>query len=174
MDSIPHHLFVRDCCGTPCRFALDTELPNLLQDVEERIKAGGGKVEDHRKPDCCDCRIHLVDPKSRLLPNKDDGDVFSINYVKDCVEAKKLLENLVDYRVNPRSIFENYDPMKMLMGRQKWCELSRKLSAKIRSPTKTLILEEDSDIDDEVTLKAPVPMFSNVEDIRKNTLKAAV
>ena len=116
----------------------------------------------------------MVDPKSRLLPNKDDGDVFSINYIKDCVEAKKLLENLADYRVNPRSIFENYDPMKMLMGQQKWCELSRKLSAKIRSPTKTLILEEDSDIDDEVTLRAPVPMFSNVKDIRKNTLKAAV
>lgn len=174
MDSIPHHLFVRDCCGTPCRFALDTEPPNLLQEVEEWIKAGGGKVEDHRKSDCCDCRIHLVDPKSRLLPNKDDGDVFSINYIKDCVEAKKLLENLADYRVNPRSIFENYDPMKMLMGQQKWCELSRKLSAKIRSPTKTLILEEDSDIDDEVTLRAPVPILSNVEDIRKNTLKAAV
>ena len=37
MDSIPHHLFVRDCCGTPCRFALDTEPPNLLQEVEEWI-----------------------------------------------------------------------------------------------------------------------------------------
>ena len=37
MDSIPHHLFVRDCCGTPCRFALDTEPPKLLQEVEEWI-----------------------------------------------------------------------------------------------------------------------------------------
>ena len=172
MDSISHHLFVRDCCGTPCRFALDID-DHLIQ-IHEWIIAGGGSVEDYQTPDCCDCRIHLIDPKSKVLPNKDEGDVFSINYIKDCVEANRLLSNLQEYRVNPRSIFEDYEPMKILMGAQKWCDLSRKLSARIRSPKKTQIIEDEGDIDDEIALKAPVANLTNVEDIRKKTFLASV
>ena len=116
----------------------------------------------------------MIDPESRILPDKNEGDVFNANYVKDCANEEKLLSNLNEYKMNPRSIFEEYDPMMILRGRQKWCDLAKRLSAKIASPEKSQIIEEDSDFEDEVTLRKPIPVAPKVDDIRKKTLiKAA-
>ena len=176
MDLIPRQLFTRDCCGNPCIFATDIKDKELQVKIHEWIEMGGGIVENYKKPDSCDCRILLVDPESRFLPKIDDGDVFDANYIKDCVEAKRLLPNVTDYRKNTRTIFEKYDPMEILMGKLKWSDLSRKLSAKIRSPRKGQIVEEEnSDIDDEVVLNMPVNIpKENVSAIRNATLKKAV
>lgn len=171
---IPKYLFVQDHSGAPCCFALDIKEKEFQIKIQEWIRAGGGIVKDPRKLDPDDCSIRLIDPESRILPDKNEGDVFNANYVKDCANEEKLLSNLNEYKMNPRSIFEEYDPMMILRGHQKWCDLAKKLSAKIASPEKSQIIEEDSDFEDEVTLRKPVPVAPKVDDIRKKTLiKAA-
>ena len=167
---IPKYLFVQDHSGAPCCFALDIKEKEFQIKIQEWIRAGGGIVKDPRKLDPDDCSIRLIDPESRILPDKNEGDVFNANYVKDCANEEKLLSNLNEYKMNPRSIFEEYDPMMILRGHQKWCDLAKKLSAKIASPEKSQIIEEDSDFEDEVTLRKPIPVAPKVDDIRKKTL----
>jgi hypothetical protein len=122
--------------------------------IGRMIREGGGILEDPRMPDKAGYRFHLVEPKAILLPHKDDGDFFSVNYIDDCYSAGKLLPNLIDYRVNNRSIYENYEPLRVLLGFMKWTDVPRTLSTHVRSPTKG-VEEETSDIDEEV-LVAPI------------------
>ena len=172
-----HKLFCRNMWGEPCRFSLDLVQKDLQRKITNWIRMGGGTIEDKRKNDTTDSRIMLVDGESVMYKNRSEIDVFSVQYIEDCVANKKLLPNLKDYRVNSRSIFEDYEPTKVLMGKLKWSDINRKFSAELKSPRK-LIFEEDeiSDIDDEVVLKAPVAKIgsstnSSSTGMRKVTVK---
>ena len=170
-ESISPELFTRDCCGTPCRFALLIHEKELESKLKELIREGGGTTEDHKRPDSCDCRLLIVDPDA--IYNKDDGDAFSAKYILDCAEAKKLIGDLSSYRVNKRSNFEEYNPIDILMGKRKWSDLSRTLSAKIRSPRKELVEEEVSDIDDDAVIHAPVRKVSTTSTRSSNIFATA-
>ena len=141
--------------SSPCRFGL---FPNDRSDAElvTKIREGGGVVEDPRTPDTSGHRICFVDPRALVLPNRDDGDVFSINYIHDCVSANELKLNLMEYRVNTRSIYEKYEPLKIFLGMMTWSEIPRKFSCITRSPQKSSVVEEEvSDIDDDIVQMNP-------------------
>jgi len=174
-------LFIRGPSGAPIRFGLDLKNSEFRVKVIEWIKAGGGTVDNS---DRNDCRIKLLEKECRVLPHRDDGDVFSANYIEDCVKENKLL-NVGEYRLNRKTIFEDYDPMEIILGKKKWSDLSRKLSAKVRSPRKpdnaveveepkNVVEEADDDveeastIDEEITFKEQsMKPTQNMENIRK-------
>ena len=174
-------LFVRGPSGEPIRFGLDLKNAEFRAQVMGWIREGGGTVDNTD-----DCRILLMESESRSLPDKNDGDVFSANYIKDCVKENELLNigEYVDepgygknfkYRLNRKTIFEDYDPMDIVKGKKKWSDLSRKLSAKIRSPRKPDIAVEEilSDADEKVIFKKKsAEPDQNVND-KKLTLNSA-
>ena len=70
---IPKYLFVQDQSGAPCCFALDIKEKEFQIKIQEWIRAGGGIVKDPRKLDPDNCSIRLIDPESRILPDKNEG-----------------------------------------------------------------------------------------------------
>ena len=80
-------LFIRGPSGAPIRFGLDLKNAEFRVKVIEWIKAGGGTVDNS---DRNDCRIKLLEKECRVLPHRDDGDVFSANYIEDCVKENKF------------------------------------------------------------------------------------
>ena len=88
-------LFVRGPSGEPIRFGLDLKNAEFHAQVMGWIREGGGTVDNTD-----DCRILLMESESRSLPDKNDGDVFSANYIKDCVKENELL-NIGEYVDEP-------------------------------------------------------------------------
>ncbi len=165
-------IFVKSRCIDACKFALDIEGDKELEvATTELIRKGGGTIEDKRTPDTCGSRILLVHPESPKYKGSkgqhcdelSGKDVFSAYFIKDSVNAGKLVD-LSKYRVNKRSIFENYDPLKVLLGIQKWEDLKQTFSTIIRSPRSggrsDLYEEHISDIDEDKEMAAPVTQVS--------------
>ena len=52
--------------------------------------------------------------------------MFDCRYVEHCVQEGMLLSNLRDYRINTQSVYEDYDPFDILLGRRKWSDVPEK------------------------------------------------
>ena len=76
---------------------------------------------DRYRPSERDHLIRLVLPEEITLRRGED--VFRCSYVHDCIREDKLLPNLIEYRVNRNSIFADYDPFDVLVGRKKWIDI---------------------------------------------------
>ena len=44
------------------------------------------------------------------------------------MRENKLKENLIEYRINKKLFFEEYDPMDILLGNKKWNDLTKRIS----------------------------------------------
>ncbi|XP_069680899.1 uncharacterized protein [Periplaneta americana] len=83
--------------------------------IRDMITAGGGEVVSNPG----DYGITLIPPNVALIGN---DEVFSIDFIKDCCAANKLLD-LKPYRLNDESRFsDDFDPMAVLLKLQTWEE----------------------------------------------------
>ena len=106
--------------GNPVFFSL--ALISRRSELRTLVTKHGGVLQDPGIRDDTGIRISLVDPG---LVNQDPNkDLFDMKYVQDCVEAKMLLPNLRDYRVG-ESVFQDYDPFKVLRGEVTWDKIQR-------------------------------------------------
>ena len=142
-------LFTDRLSGEPFQFCVDIDDAERRQEIVSDIQDFGGVVLD--SPEGQERRIKLVDPNSRKIYAKEDGDIFSFKFVEECVAQGGLPESLVPYRVNFKSIYEEYEPMDILLGKTKWSDLPKTFSARVRNDDNEDI--ELSDIEDENVLK---------------------
>lgn len=54
-------------------------------------------------------------------------DSFDYKYIKHCVTKKRILPNLINYRVNRNSLFKDYDPISVLTREIKWSDVPRRI-----------------------------------------------
>ena len=142
-------LFTDRLSGEPFQFCVDIDDAERRQEIVSDIQDFGGVVLD--SPEGQERRIKIVDPNSRKIYAKEDGDIFSFKFVEECVAQGGLPESLVPYRVNFKSIYEEYEPMDILLGKTKWSDLPKTFSARVRNDDNEDI--ELSDIEDENVLK---------------------
>ena len=76
---------------------------------------------DRYPPSERDHLIRLVLPEEMAL--RGGEDVFRCSYVYDCIREDKLLPNLIEYRGNRNSVFVEYDPFDVLVGKKKWTDI---------------------------------------------------
>ena len=98
-----------------------------LESIRKHIWKGGGKVEDPGKvSDESGHRICLFDPTAYIRPK--DKDIFDYQYILDCVKENILKENILDYRINKKSMYEKYDPIEILLGVKTWKDINKRIS----------------------------------------------
>ena len=118
-------IFIQPLSGTPLTFGIKSA--NIYNSIKTIIWKSGGKVEDPESIlDTSSHRIDLFDPDSIIRPK--GKEIFSFQYVLDCVRENKLKENLIEYRLNKKLVFEEYDPMDILLGNKKWNDLKKRTS----------------------------------------------
>ena len=117
-------IFIQPFSGAPVVFGVRSG--RELESIRINIWRGGGKVEDPEKvPDTTGHRITLFDSIAMIRPK--DNDIFNYYYIVDCVRDNVLKKNLIDYRINTKLVYEEYDPMDVLLGYKKWEDLNKKL-----------------------------------------------
>ena len=94
-----------------------------LEEVRRHIINGGGVVENVDQVDATGNRITISDPRALIRPP--GQDIFSYQYIRDCLRDNMLRENLAEYRIN-KSVYEYYDPLDILLGHKKWQDLSKR------------------------------------------------
>ena len=151
-SEIRFDLFADELSGAPFHFNVDVDDVECRHKIVNAIQKFGGVVTN--SPEDQEHRITLVDPDSRKIYKKENGDIFSFKFIEECAAKSQLPESLVPYRVNFKSIYEEYEPMDILMGRAKWSSLPKTWSGKVRSSANDNSEDiELSDIEDENVLK---------------------
>ena len=118
-------LFIQPSSGIPLTFGIKSA--KIFDSIKALIWKSGGKVEDPEKVlDNAGHRIDLFDPNSIIRPK--NREIFSFQYILDCVHDNKLKEDLIEYRLNKKLIFEDYNPMDILLGNKRWDSLSKRIS----------------------------------------------
>lgn len=118
-------IFIQPLSGAPVVFGIRSGRD--LESIRMHIWKGGGKVEDPRTiSDTTGQRITLFDPNALIRPK--NKEIFDYKYILDCVRENVLKENLIDYRINKKLVFEDYDPMDILLGNKKWNDLKKRIS----------------------------------------------
>ena len=118
-------IFIQPLSGAPVVFGIGSGRD--LENIRMHIWKGGGKIEDPRKiSDSTGHRITLFDPNALIRPK--NNEIFNYNYILDCVRDNALKENLIDYRINKKLVFEDYDPIDILLGKKKWTDLKKRIS----------------------------------------------
>ena len=118
-------LFIQPLSGIPITFGVKSA--KIFDSIKALIWKSGGKVEDPEKVlDSAGHRIDLFDPNSIIRPK--NKEIFSFQYILDCVQDNKLKEDLIEYRLNKKLIFEDYNPMDILLGNKRWDSLSKRIS----------------------------------------------
>ena len=132
-------IFIQPLSGAPVVFGIRSGRD--LESIRMHIWKGGGKVEDPGKvTDTAGHRITLFDPNAVIRPK--DKDIFDYQYILDCVRDNVLKENIIDYRINTKLVYEDYNPMDVLLGHKKWEDLNKRISLLDQTGTE----EECSDI----------------------------
>ena len=145
-------LFSDEHTGDPFQFNVDIDDVECRHKIVKAIQKFGGVVTD--SPEEKERRIRLVDPDSRKIYRKEDGDIFSFKFIEECVAKGQLPESLVPYRINFKSIYEEYEAMDVLLGRIKWSNVPKTWSGKVRMSANDNSEDiELSDIEDENVLK---------------------
>ena len=118
-------IFIQPLSGAPVVFGIRSGRD--LESIRMHIWKGGGKVEDPAKvADTTGHRITLFDPNAVIRPK--DKDIFDYQYILDCVRDNALKENIIEYRINTKLVYEDYDPIDVLLGHKKWEDLNKKMS----------------------------------------------
>ena len=118
-------LFIQPLSGIPITFGVKSA--KIFDSIKALIWKSGGKVEDPEKVlDSGGHRIDLFDPNSIIRPK--NKEIFSFQYILDCVQDNELKEDLIEYRLNKKLIFEDYNPMDILLGNKRWDSLSKRIS----------------------------------------------
>ena len=118
-------IFIQPLSGAPVVFGIRSGRD--LESIRMHIWKGGGKVEDPNTiSDTTGQRITLFDPNALIRPK--NKEIFDYKYILDCVRENVLKENLIDYRINKKLVFEDYDPMDILLGNKKWNDLKKRIS----------------------------------------------
>ena len=118
-------IFIRPPSGAPVIFGIRSGRD--LESIRMHIWKGGGKVEDPDKvEDTSGHRINLFDPNALIRPK--DKEIFDYKYVLDCVRDNTLKENLIEYRINKKLVYETYNPMEIMLGHKKWEDLIKRVS----------------------------------------------
>ena len=118
-------LFIQPLSGKPIVFGVRSGKD--LESIRRHIWKGGGKVEDPGKDsDESGHRICLFDPTAFIRPK--DKDIFDHQYILDCVKENVLKENILDYRINKKSMYEKYDPIEILLGVKTWNDIDKRIS----------------------------------------------
>ena len=71
-------------------------------------------------------------------------DSFDYKYIKHCVTEKRILPNLIDYRVNRNSPFKEYDPVSVLTRQIKWSDVPRRVEGEVVSDLEFVSIENDN------------------------------
>ena len=62
------------------------------------------------------------------LPLSRRREVFSVDYLIDCINSNEILPNILDYKKQEFSMnFEDYNPLDILFGYKQWTDLSERL-----------------------------------------------
>ena len=138
-------IFADELTGEPYEFVVDIDNIESRQKIINAIKKHGGTVQGSSSPD--QSRISIIDPETRKVYKREDGDFFSYKFILDSVTQGEMPESLVPYRVNFRSMYEDYEPMDVLLKHLKWSELRKKLSMIVREQSEEI--QEVSDIEDD-------------------------
>ena len=118
-------LFIQPKSGIPLTFGVKSA--KIFDSIRALIWKSGGRAEDPDKVlDNGGNRIDLFDPNSIIRPK--NKEIFSFQYVLDCVRDNKLKENLIEYRLNKKLVFEDYDPLDILLGKKEWNSLRKRIS----------------------------------------------
>ena len=139
------NIFADELSGEPYEFVVDIDNVESRQKIINAIREHGGTVKESTKLDTN--RISIIDPDTRKVYKRKDGDFFSFKFILDSVAQGEMPESLVPYRVNFRSMYEDYEPMDILLKQLKWSELRKKLSMIVREHSEEV--EEVSDIEDD-------------------------
>jgi len=62
------------------------------------------------------------------LPLSRRREVFSVDYLIDCINSNEILPNILDYKKQEFSMnFEDYNPLDILFGYKQWTDISERL-----------------------------------------------
>ena len=116
-------LFIQPYTALPIVFGM--KCGQEMRSIRQYIWDGGGAIEN--SDDIADYSGHRIE-----LWNPDwdssnvEVDIFDYQYIFDCVNQNKLLDNLKDYQIDKSSHFKDSDPMQILCGVKKWTDFVRK------------------------------------------------
>jgi len=96
---------------------------SVRQEVKELIQKHGGRLYGNYPMDVRDHMIKLVTPDLNILKG---DDYFLYTYIENCVQEKRLLENLIEYRQNKNSKYKEYNPLDILLGHRSWQDIELK------------------------------------------------
>ena len=112
-------------------------------------------------------RDHVIKLKSSRhvpIPSNMEQDLFDIQFIKDCVEQKTLLD-LNHYLAASKSLFENYDANSIMNGDVGWTDLNR-----LEEGEKVSDIEDEDDLREKIQSKKK-PMKANRMLYSKNEQK---
>ena len=113
--------------------------------MRQIITEHGGILQDPRIHDASGSRISLAYPGMKCYdPSK---DLFDVKFITDCVHAGRLLkEQLKDYLITDKSVYKDYDPAKVLMGKITWDQLEKVLDDEVDGECKLLKVPPELDL----------------------------
>ena len=123
MEEIDILLFSRPD-GKPMVFCLplDPQSEEFRLELVRKVKERGGLLLDHLTENQTGHVIHLLGQNE--APDK-RKEMFDFRYLEDCIEKNQILRNLLEYRVSKSSIYQQYEPLDVLLGYKTWSDIPR-------------------------------------------------